>query len=82
MPPAREPVARACRPRPGARSIPHLGCDRSGTLEYFLSGAHIYALAPGVGAPRRIAPLRSPNRAALASHKGAAAWKVRNPSTP
>ena len=67
MPHAREPGARTCRPGP------HLGCDRSGTLEYVFSGAHVYALAPGAGAPRRIAPLRSPNRAARASPKGAAA---------
>ena len=73
MPRATEPVARACRPRPDARPVPHLGCDRSGALEYVLSGAHVYALDSGAGAPRPVAPLRSPNRAARASHKGAAA---------
>ena len=73
MPRATEPVARACRPRSGARPVPHLGCDRSGALEYVLSGAHVYALDPDAGTPRRVAPLRSPNRAARASHKAAAA---------
>lgn len=53
-----------CRPGPKARPRQDLGCDRTGTLEYAASGAHVYAFGPEGVPPKRVGPLRSPNRAA------------------